>query len=283
MGLCSSGGSAPSQTQSVRYAPYLEDHHKAYLDYAAEYVEAELADGTTPYEDIADIVYEAPFFGSGYSVSSFPSLYDMFGKFVAGLDVDTLFTQILDESINNTAIDDRVSAYATDLGDDIEENAFPRFATGMRDINSVISSSFVVGKAMLESRRVKEITKYDAELRSKMLIIAHQRWDSHLTWNKEVPRDYAELMKFYFLTKIDADKHNIEMEAQDRLWAFRVLTYYRDAVSAMTGAGSTTTSQETGSGSAIGGALTGAAAGAMVGGVPGAIIGGALGLLSGIF
>ena len=48
----------------------------------------------SPYLDYEGIAIEAAFFSAGYTIASFPSLYDMYGKFMAGLDVDTLFSQI---------------------------------------------------------------------------------------------------------------------------------------------------------------------------------------------
>lgn len=276
------GDSGGESTTEIRYAPYIESHHSTFLDIVATKRD-EVIDAS-PYSGYTDITYADAFFGSGYVISSFPSLYDMYGKFMAGLDVELLFTQILDDSINNTAIDNRVSAHAGELEDDIIESASPRFVTGMRDINSVLSSSFVVGKAMLETARTKAISRYDASLRHAMLPIATQRWSTHLEWNRAVVSVYAEIMKLYFSAAMDIDNHNYTMAAKDALWPFTVLDYNRAALGALTGATKSTT-DVAGSGpstaqKAIGGALTGAAAGAMIGStVPG--VGTAIGAIAG--
>ena len=286
MGGGNGNGGGGDSTTEIRYAKYVEAHHSEFLDIVASKRDAII--DNSPFAGYADIGYADSFFGAGFTISSFPSLYDMFGKFMAGLDIEVLFTQILDDSINNTAIDNRVSAHAMTLEDDIIESASPRLVTGLRDINSVMSSSFVVAKAMLETARTKALSVYDAELRKSMLPVAVQRWSSHLNWNSNMIQMYAEVMKLYFSAAMDLTNHNYQMATKNALWPFTVLEYNRAAVGALQGA-MTTTSDAAGSGGpstaqkAIGGAMTGAAAGAMVGGPWGAVIGGALGLASAFF
>ena len=124
------GGDGGDSETTVRYAGYVEAHHSTFLDIVATRRDAALDD--SPFTGYTDIEYADSFFGAGFTIASFPSLYDMFGKFMAGLDIEVLFTQILDDSINNTAIDKRVSAHAMTLEDDIIESANPRLVTGLR-------------------------------------------------------------------------------------------------------------------------------------------------------
>lgn len=285
-----SGGSSGDSTTTVRYAPYLEAHHQEILELYKTYSNEVLA-LDSPYVDYDPVAYEAAFFGAGYVLSDFPSIFDMFGKFMAGLDIDTLFTQIFDDTINSTAINNRVSAHADELEDDIIENANPRFVTGLRDINSVLSSSFVVGKAMMEVGRTRALSKYDATLRHSAMPLATERWGRHLAWNSDVPKAYADFVKFYFLSKVDLDNHNFEVAAKNALWPFTVLDYRRIAVGTLNGArdSSTDVAGASKTQKALGGALSGAAAGAMigaqegsVGGWWGAAIGGVVGGLAGL-
>jgi hypothetical protein len=258
------GGGGDTET-TVRYAPYVEAHHQTFLDEIASQVAIALPN--SPFAGYTPIDYLCGFFGVGYTLCSFPSLYDMYGKFMAGLDIDALYTQILEDSINNPAIDNLVSDHASELSDDIIQNASPRFVTGMRDINSVVSSSFIVGKAMMETARTKSIAKYDASLRFAMLPIASQRWSDHLKWNKDVVSVYAEFLKFYFSSAMDLDNHNYSVTTKDALWPFTVLEYQRAALGAMQGASNSKSDVAGASttGKVIGGALSGAVGGAMIG------------------
>jgi len=289
------GGGEGDQTITIRYAPYIEENHEAFLDAVATYRTA-LTDDSA-FDGFTDIVIDAAFFGTGYTIASFPSLYDMYGKFMAGLDIDTLFSQIFEDTVNAPEINDLVVAESALLDDDIEANMIPRFTTGMRDINSIMSSSFVTGKAMIEDTKVKAIEKFSAELKYRMIPVAVDRWKTHLEWNKNVVMSYAEIMKLFFSAKMDIEDFNYSMVAKDKLWPFTVLDYERAALGALQGA--TTTNKDVAGGSAvqkaISGALSGAAMGGMIGGsiagatagstmgIPGAIIGGVLGLAGGLF
>lgn len=274
------GDSGGDQEVTTRYAPYIEDKHEAFLDAVADYREATTDD--SPYDGYTDIVVEAAFFGTGYTIASFPSLYDMYGKFMAGLDIDTLFSQVFEDTVNAPEVNDLVAAEADLMDDDIDANVLPRFQTGMRDINSVMSSSFVTGKAMIEDARVKALEKFRSELKYRLIPVATDRWKAHLEWNKATIMTYAEIMKLYFSAKMDVTDFNYTMSAKDKLWPFTVLDYERAALGALQGAQKTTSGIDEGSqlNQAISGALTGASVGAMFG-QP--LLGGALGLAASFF
>lgn len=273
----SSGGGGDSET-TVRYAPYVESKHEAFLDTMHASREAVIND--SPFSGYSDIEVNDAFFGTGYIISSFPSLYDMYGKFMAGLDICSLQAQIFEDTVNAPEINDLVAAEADLMDDDIDANILPRFKTGFRDINAVMSSSFITGKAMIEDARVKSLSKFSAQLKYTMIPVATERWKIHLGWNESVIKNYAEIMKLYFSAKMDVDDANYSMNAKDKLWPFTVLDFERAGLGALQGA--TNTKSDVAGASkaqrAISGAMTGAAAGMMVGGPPGAVIGGVLGL-----
>ena len=284
-----SGGGGGDIKTTVRYAGYIEDKHKAFLKEIV--VRREAAIDNSPYSGVATIASDDGFFGVGYTLASFPSLYDMYGKFMAGLDVEDLYTQIYGDLMEGPVTHNLVSAEAAFLSDELESDTIPRYEVGMRDINAVMSSTFIIGKALLEETRLKAVAKYSAGLQYALLPIAAQRWQAHLEWNRSVVAVYSEIMKLYFSAKMDVDSHNTEMLAKNRLWPFTVLDYERVAIAAMQGATKTTTDSAGSSGAsrAISGALGGAAMGAMagakigaVGGPMGAAIGGAVGLMGGL-
>ena len=261
------GSSSPSKTSImlVRYANYVEERHSSFLDEV--YTRREEVISDSPFSNYTDVEVDNAFFGIGYVISSFPSLYDMFGKFMAGLDIDALYSQLFEDTLNSTEVDNLVSAEATLMEDDIEANVLPRLQTGIRDINSVMASTFVVGKTLIEDTRVKALEKFRAELKYKLIPTVRDRWISHLDWNKNIVSTYAELMKFYFSAKMDMDDINYSYSAKDKLWAFTVLEYERAAIAALQGATTTTTNVAGAStvSRVLGGALSGAAAGAMIG------------------
>jgi hypothetical protein len=264
------GGGGGDSRNEVRYAPYIENYHSAFLAQTASSRTLALTD--SPYEDFTDVEVDDAFFGAGYTIASFPSLYDMYGKFMAGLDIEALWDQMYSSTINNSEVTDLVSAESSLMDDEIEEKILPRFQLGMRDINAVMTSSYIVGKSLIESAKVKTVEKFSAELKYRMIPIAQDRWAKHLAWNEGVIKNYIEVMKTFYVVKSDIDEQNYKMHARDVLWPFTVLDFEKANLGAMQGAVNTSGSEATGStaSKALGGALSGAASGAMIGSaVPG--------------
>ena len=281
------GKSNPQYNENkLRYAPYIETHHQTMLD-AVEALTIAAANNN-PYDSydvltISDM--ETAFFGAGYVLTDFPTIYDMYGKFMAGLDIDSLYDEILDSTINSSVIDDTIYQEGVRLKDDIELTQLPEFEAGMRDINAVNSSSFVIGKALMGVARTKALAKFSADIRTRLLPVAAERWTRHLEWNKSVVETYAQVLKFFFSARMDLDNHNLLILEKSATWALEMWEYDMKGLGSMQQAINSTSrsSQGGGAGKAIGGALSGASAGAMVGGPFGAAIGGLAGLVGGLF
>ena len=266
------GGGGDTQT-TIRYAPYVEESHRTFLEQIAYYAHGiDNPNGKlveqSPFEGYVDIDVETAFFGAGYLISSFPSLYDMYGKFMAGLDIEVLWHQALYDTVSSALMNELIAAEGALLDDDIEINSLPRLQIGMRDINSVMASSYVIGKSIIEDARVKSLAKFSAQLKYNLIPYAVSRWQTHLEWNKGVVGVYAELMKFYYSAKTDVDEINYAMAAKHKLWPFTVLDFERAALGALQAATNTKTDVAGASTTAkvISGALSGAAMGTMVGG-----------------
>jgi len=261
------GSSQPANTQTmIRYAPYVEERHTNFLNsvYSARLV----AVADNPFDDYTDVEVDDAFFGAGYTIASFPSLYDMYGKFMAGLDIEALWTQIFDDTIDSSVVSDLIAAEMDLLDDEIDTVSVPRLQTGMRDINSIMNSSFSTGKALIENTKTKLMAKFSADLKYRLIPIAQSRWETHLNWNKLVIGTYSEIMKLYFSAKTDVDEVNYAMAAKKTLWPFTVYDFERAALGALQGA---TNSKTDAAGAStmsrvLAGALQGAAMGAMVGG-----------------
>ena len=282
------GGSSETTTNTVRYAEYIESHHHDMLNTYYDVVRSLLWDpaeqATRPYSGYTDLDIEDAFFGAGYALDSFPSLYDMYGKFMAGLDIEVIFNQLFEDTINGTVVENAINVEADRLEDDLIQDQLPRFETGLRDINSVMSSTFLVGRALMESARTKAIARFSADFKARLLPLVAERWKAHLDWNRAVIETYAQLIKFYIMHKVDVDNQNFEIKAKKALWPFTILNFERAAVATLAGPQDTKT-EVTGASKAqraLGGAMTGASAGAMVGGPWGAAIGGIIGAGAGL-
>lgn len=254
-------GSSNSTKTTIRYAPYIEDAHKALLNNYANYRAALI--GSSVFSDFEEIPVDLGFFGSGYVMGSFPSLYDMFGKFEAGLDIDVLFDQVFADTVNSAAVGDLVESEASDIRDDIDSNVLPTFELGMQDANAVNTSSFIIGKALIEEARLKRVTEFSAKVRTSLIPTATERWKTHLEHNRAVVKDQADIMKLYFAVKMAVNDHNYGYAAKDTLWPFTVLEFERLAVGTLQGATTSKSSQDSGGGGILSTVLSVVGLGAM--------------------
>lgn len=282
MGSSGGGGSSSSGgTYTMRYASYIEDRHKVFLNDTYNH-RLNIA-ASSPYNGYNEVPVDAGFFGTGYILASFPSLFDLYGKFVAGLDIDALWEELLESSTESPAAANLVKAESALLDDELDISLLPKFMTGMRDLNATMSSTFIVGKALLLDTKQKLVSKFSAELKWKLVGVAQDRHKAHLAWNIEVVNSYSNLFKVYFGIKEGITRLNYDIESKDSLWPLTVMDYERANLGALQGAMKQTSGESSSGGSILGGALSGAAAGGMIAGPWGALGGAVLGGVASLF
>jgi hypothetical protein len=273
------GGGGKKST--IRYAPYIEHHHALFLQLSQDIMLEIYED--SPYASFVRLDFDDALFSAGNTMSSFPSLYDMYGKFMGGIDIESLYEQVLHDVQNTQTIRNVSNAHNDLLVDDYEQKILPRFQAGMRDMNSVLSSTFIIGQSVLEANRAHDIAKFDADLQYKLIPVASEVFKEHLTWNQNVVGSYLQVMKFASMLKMDTDAHNYEYLVKDKLWPYTVLEQHRANLGALQGARASSVGEVSKGQKALGGAMSGAALGAQVGGGYGAVIGGVIGGIAGYF
>lgn len=243
------GGGKGSSTQTVRYAPYLEEIHQRYLDdHGAETPSTNFtavfntALGKSPYTYPATDV-DKGFFGLRdddptltYEIENFPSLWDMFGKFIAGLDVHDLWSDIYEDVVHGPDVQAVVSAHAADTQDSIDQDVLPKFLAGMRDINAVQSTAFIIGKALIQDSHVREVNKFSADIRAKAIDNSVTMWSRHLDWSQSVIKVYGEMFRLYYGTKNEMDNTDMERAAKNSLWDLGLFENAKSFIGAMHGA-----------------------------------------------
>jgi hypothetical protein len=241
------GGSSES---TVRWAPYVEAAHieliENYQNYRTWALIPDPVKGlynwdysggliSSPFRDYVPLDLETAFFGAGLDISSLTPLFDVYDQLITAMDLNASFNAIFADTVNGTVIDDLVSAQATKLSDDLEQVAYPRFECGLRDINSVISTSFVMGKAVMEQGRTKALAAYDAELRYRLYPLVIERWKATIDWTRLSFEQYVNTLKFYITVQEEFEKHTMEVRAKNSLWVFTILEYERGCAAALAG------------------------------------------------
>jgi len=221
----------------IKYSPYLELFHLNFILNMIARVKATVDD--SPFTDYDTLIAEDAFFGSGFTIQNFPALYDIYGKFLAGLDIDTLHSQLTESSVNAPCVRFAAAAESFLLSTDISTNVSPRLNTGSDNILSVLSGYFQEAENIVNDVKNLCINKFKKQMKYSMLSVANSRWAIHLSWNKGVVDYYSSLMELFFAVKIDAEDRNLSMAAKNVLWPFTVLDYEKAGLGALQGARTT--------------------------------------------
>jgi hypothetical protein len=293
MGSSGGGGSSSgNQTNTIRYAPYVEAKHTKFLDLIVAHRDKII--GSSPFKVFTPLDVNSIFLGAGMSIAAYGSMFGKHKTYMQDVNVDKLYSDIFTETVNSAEIKALVVAEGKLMDEEIEVNSYPRLMTGARDLNAVMSSTFVIGKSNIEISRVKSLSKFSAGLKYTMIPVALDRWKTTLEWNKGIVQMYAQTVQMYMAGTLDINEQKYAMYAKNTLWPFTVLDHERAALGAMqaaqtsksvAGDGGPSTSTKV-----LGGALSGAAMGATVGSaVPvvgtaiGAVAGAVIGGLAGAF
>jgi len=272
----------------VDFPDYMKDWHGIALDDGgADVLTTSITDvmnaaiGSSPFTGAVSYDPSTPVAAMIGAPDDLGTLVDLLS---AGTGLNTLISNVLDEN----RIDDAVTEFSEDLGNRLTTEVLPRFEAGMRDINGVLSSAFVIGRAIIEDGQTRQVAKYSADLHLKAFgDDAIRIIQLKLDYQKVVSSLIIEANRLKIVAKKEEADGNLKIDESDALWDLEVYKYGGNLLASISGA-STTSGKHQGSSTAqsvIGGALSGAAAGALygmtegaaVGSAPGAIIGGILG------
>jgi hypothetical protein len=231
-------------------------------------------------------------------------------------DIGASFTPLinaLDLILTDETIVNDVDAYARHLDDEIDNNALVKFRAGMRDINAVNSSTFIIGEALILGMKGRDVAKHESSLRlenyrqrtqlisdlsGKVINLVQLKLADRHERNKVIVSIADQMIKS-LLARVDFEKavatisidaktkhiiankeyttENLSIAESDAKWDLELFQYPSNVLAGIGGGtGGTGQKQPSTAQSALAGAASGAAAGAAFG--PwGAVIGGAIG------
>jgi len=224
-----SSSSSSDQVTTIRFAPYIESRHASAIDRSVAAREAVIND--SPYAAYAAVSADNAFFSLGFQLSSFPSLYDTFGKNLAGLDIDSLFSSALSDKMAST--EEAVESELAIIDDSINQAQEEKIAA--RDLNATNGSTFIIAQANIESDRIKKTTEFRLAIKYSLIPGIVSTWNKTLSWDKSLVTKYAESLRDYYLCKISADETGYRKTTEDAMWPVNVLGFERDMLAAMTG------------------------------------------------
>ncbi len=288
------GGGGGSTSGTVDYPAYMKTVHGEWLDnFGADTIGA----GQSITHLIAAGVSNSPFSGEiAYApdtdIAFFTNALADFETAVDGVDELTLWdvyannvkatvdTDIIDE----TTIAAATTAHETILADKLTTEILPRFETGMRDMNAVMSSSFVIGKAVIEGFNSRSVADFDAKIRLQSYSQRNQLiqagisdtmslLSTRLSFRDSVAKASVETYRIKAVLKKEEIIEQLDIDSKDYKWGLELYQFGGNILSSISGSAVSTMRGPSTAQSVLGGAMGGAAAGYQVGGGKGAAIG----------
>jgi hypothetical protein len=329
------GGSGGGTSGAVDYPDYMKAAHEDWLTQsAADSIEASVT------EVMNDALGSSPWatqtaYDPDADIAASQAMITAFSAVLAGIVDTTSWHALMTQSITSVGakysavvadkvgtaltaaqITASIAAFSNDLSDDVNTKVLPRFRRGMQDINAVVSSAFPIGEAIIEAYRLRDVAKYDSELRLnavqlnteidkanllKDVQVAEMNLRSDLEYEKMYIEGTSQMLQLMIhrvswldstmKTTIEANRIKIvakkeqndvdmEIDKDDALWDLEVFQYGSNVLASVSG-GTATAAKPSKASSAIGGALSGIASGAAMGAALGGPAGAGMGAIIG--
>jgi hypothetical protein len=220
----------PYQVTSVVHASYVSSQHKEFLQVIHNYTDVAVA--SSPFAGSRHMDVENDFFGFGYTLSSLTSLYDLFGNCMAGLDIDGLWNKTVGNILSPDVIKNHKEEEKEVVNTKVEMETLPSFLAELRDSNAVVSSSFIIGKSVIEDKRIKDIEKIDANSFDSLFPKITESFTNTLNWSKDEVTTYAYYLRDYYTFRFLSDETDYRRDVDNILWPFTVMEYERKGLGA---------------------------------------------------
>lgn len=288
-----SGSSGGGSSGKVDYPEYMKTQHQTWLTAIASLLTT-AATGDSPFA--ADAAYDPTtrITTMDNAVCAFNGVVDALAHETDWESaVDAAVTKVDAAVIDDTYIDTDVDAYSDLLADEITNKTLPAFQGGMRDVNAVYSSAFVMGEAHIQAMKTRDVAKYSSELRVKLSLYRVELIKAsverilaslmkRVEFEQAVAHYSTESTRVGIVAFKEQTDQDILIEDLDARWDMDIYQYGANMLAAISGgAVSSSGASMSKSQSALSGAIAGASIGAPFG-APGAVIGGVLGGIGGL-
>jgi len=232
----SSGGGGTSG--AVSHSAYLETIHQDWLNStgvdAIEKSITEVMDtalGNSPWT--GQLAYDPD-----ADIAAYEAELALFKALIGGL-VDTTDWAALYAQADTTLAGPAEAAILADavafeaiLDADLVTNTLPRFRRGMQDINAVQSSAFVLGEAVIEGFKTREVAKHTSILRldvnaRKLTAVEHMMtmMGRRIAWNEGYSKTIIEASRIKLVAKKEEADKNLLIDVTDAKWDLEVFQY----------------------------------------------------------
>jgi hypothetical protein len=291
LALADSGGGGSSGASD--WPEYMKEIHEEWLD--------DLNDVEIPAMILSNPFTGAVSFDPNAELTIAWDAVCEFDAFVDGMTHETDWesaitkaTTVIDALIiDDTYIDADIQAFGDLLDDELNTDVLPQFKAGMRNINAVMTSAFVLGEADIYAKRNRDVAKFGTEARGRlnlqrndMVLKSVERILGNLLETAKLEGEVARLSVDAKRISIVAQKEesdmNLEIGENDGRWNMEAYVYGQNMLAGISGGtrGSGGSKPSAGQ-SALSGALSGASMGMATGNPYAAVAGGIIGGIGG--
>lgn len=288
-----SGGGSSGK---VDFPDYMKDAHADWLDDdGADTLNSSVVDlmnsalGSSPYSGESSYDPDADIAIMLSSLASFDTLVSVLDPSADWLSSINDAQSGIDNILTDTSLDAEIAANDAIVDDRLTNEILPRFQAGMRNINAVNSSIFIIGQSNLEGLAQRDKNKFAGSIRHRTYMQRNEfilrsssdlnkLYNLRLEYEKIITTLTTDIYKIKILAKREELETQLEFEVKDGIWDLELLSYGNNVLAAISGAsGGGGPAGPSKAQSTLGGALSGAAMGASAGGWVGALGGAVLG------
>lgn len=284
---------------AVDFPDYMKEVHEDWMRQSADVVTSSITDlinaavAASPYDSKTAYDPTTNLNAMSAAVTALNSRVDAIdpdGDWAAAVTAaETAFDGVIDTDF----YDDQAEEFYNYMNDTLDNTIIPTFKGGMRDVNAVMSSAFVIGESVIRAFALRDANKYLADIKQKMQMAkvdsvfkgAERIIQSQLAQvelEKAVTHYTMEVNRMTIASEKDETDGNLAIAIGQEKWAFDAYQYGANVLAAISGGTSganTGASAPSSTQSAIAGALAGAAMGSQISGNwQGGAIGGIIGL-----
>jgi hypothetical protein len=201
----------------------------------------------------------------------------------SAIDLSKLWDSFYTTVVKGNVLQDATTSFLQVIKEESDEKILPAFKAGMRNINAVMSSHFVIGESLIEATILRKVSQFASELQRELIRYSDSLVKTKVEQYRQVVHYSLEASRILATLQVEQIKTDAVNDENARKWGLDVYDHGARMLAAMSGGGvggKARVSQAQGtmagaaSGAAIGTAMLpgwGTAAGALIGGVAGAM------------
>jgi hypothetical protein len=198
------------------------------------------------------------------------------------MDIDRLWNMSYEAVVSGNVFQDAVKVFTDAFHEQAEEKLLPEFKAGMRNINAVQTSQFVIGESIIHSTILRQAAQHATDLQKVLLNICQNITQMKVQAYKDTIHYILETSRLNLAALHDRNTLDIKIKEDSSNWRLDMYEHAARMLGSINGSAVPVRHKGSPIQSALAGAASGAAMGSAMGPL-GAAAGGVIGAAGGYF